>query len=122
MANNLFLDTNVLVHLLDGNKKVLSMLQDKTIHVSFVTEMELLSKKLITKKEIAIINALLDSCKIYDFNEAIKNEAILLMRNNRLKMPDAIIAATASYYEIEMITGDTKFKNITGCTVINYKM
>jgi predicted nucleic acid-binding protein len=121
MANNLFLDTNVLVHLLDGNKKVLDILQDKTIHISFVTEMELLSKKLITKKEIAIINALLDSCKIYDFNESIKTAAIILMRNNRLKMPDAIIAATASYYEIEMITGDAKFINITGCTIINYK-
>ena len=121
MENNLFVDTNVLIHLLDGNNSALNLLQDKIIHVSFVTEMELLSRKLITKKEIGIINTLLDSCKIYELNESIKLQAIIFMRNNRFKLPDAVIAATASYYEIQLITGDTKFKNITGCTIIKYK-
>ncbi len=121
MENNLFVDTNVLIHLLDGNNSVLNLLQNKTIHVSFVTEMELLSKRLITKKEIGIINTLLDSCKIYEFNEAVKQQAIIFMRNNRFTLPDAIIAATASYYEIELITGDAKFKNISGCSIIKYR-
>ena len=121
MENSLFVDTNVLIHLLDGDENALNLLQNKSIHVSFITEMELLSRKLITKKEIGIINTLLESCKIYEFNEAIKQQAIIIMRNNRFKLPDAVIAATANYYEIQLITGDTKFKNISGCTIINYK-
>ena len=44
----------------------------------------------------------------------------MLMRNYRLKLADAIIAATANYYGLELITGDGKFKNIPGCTVIRF--
>ena len=44
MGSDIFLDTNILIHLLDGNKSLVPVLKDKSIHISFVTEMELLSK------------------------------------------------------------------------------
>lgn len=40
------------------------------------------------------------------------------MRNNRFKLADAIIASTANYYNIPLITADTRFQNIEGCTII----
>ena len=118
MENEIFVDTNILVYLIDGNEKIIPLLQDKDIHVSFITEMEMLSKNNITKNDIRNINMLLDACKLYDFNYKIKSAAIILMRNYRLRLADAIIAATANYYGIELLTADSKFKNISGCTVI----
>ena len=121
MANNIFADTNILIQLLSGNIKIKPFLKDAVIHISFITEMELKSKLFITKKEIAIIDALLESCVLYELNQPIKQNATILMRNNRLKLPDAIIAATADYYNIPLITGDTKFEGIANCTVIKFQ-
>ncbi len=118
MANDIFVDTNVLIHLLDGNKKVVPFIEHKIIHVSFVTEMELLSKNNITKTEIKNIELLLDCCILYDFSNQIKKLAIVLMRNNRLKLADAIIASTANYYNIPLITADTCFEKLQGCSII----
>jgi predicted nucleic acid-binding protein len=118
MENDIFVDTNILIHLLDGNKSIVPFLTNKNVHVSFVTEMELLSKNNITKIDIRNINLLLDACKLYDLNDKIKSAAILFMRNYRLKMPDAIIAATANYYNIELITCDSKLKSIPNCFII----
>jgi predicted nucleic acid-binding protein len=120
MENDIFVDTNILIHLLDGNKALVPLLDDKVVHVSFVTEMELLSKANITKMDIININMLLDACKLYDFNDKIKSSAIILMRNYRLKLADAIIAATAGYYNFELLTGDSKFKNIPNCKLIKF--
>jgi predicted nucleic acid-binding protein len=33
-------------------------------------------------------------------------------------MPDAIIAATANYYHIPLLTADFAFKNLSNCNVI----
>jgi predicted nucleic acid-binding protein len=120
MGNDLFVDTNILIHLLNGKKSLVPLLENKVIHISFVTEMEMLSKNNITRTDIRNINLLFDACKLYDFNDKIKSAAIILMRNYRLKLADAIIAATANYYDFELITGDAKFKNIPGCTIIKF--
>ena len=36
-------DTTVLIHHISGDKRIERLLQDRTIHISFVTEVELLS-------------------------------------------------------------------------------
>jgi predicted nucleic acid-binding protein len=118
MENNLFVDTNILAHLLDGNERIMPFVDRKTIHISFITEMELLSKLYITKSEIQIINSLLENCVIYDFNHRIKNAAIVLMRNHRLKLADAVIAATSRYYGFILLTADKKFSSLLDCEVI----
>ncbi len=118
MENDVFVDTNVLIYLLDGNNEIVPFIENKILHVSFVTEMELLSKNYITKIEIKNIQLLLDCCILYDFTNQIKKIAVLLMRNNRLKLADAIIASTANYYNIPLITADARFQNIEGCTII----
>lgn len=120
MENDIFVDTNILIHLLDGNKALVPLLDNQVVHVSFVTEMELLNKSNITKTDIRNINMLLAACKLYDFNDKIKSSPIILMRNYRLKLDDAIIAATAGYYNFELLTVDSKFKNIPNCKLIKF--
>ena len=61
MENDIFVDTNILIHSLDGYEALVPLLDDKVVHVSFVTEMELLSKYNITKTDIRNINMLVNS-------------------------------------------------------------
>ena len=42
-------------------------------------------------------------------NESIENETIALSRATKLKLPDAIIGATAIVYGAEMVTRDSHF-------------
>lgn len=44
-GNNLFLDTNIVLYLLSGDKTVADILFEKTVFISFVTELELLGFK-----------------------------------------------------------------------------
>ncbi len=45
-------------------------------------------------------------------NEAIQKITIDLKQKYKLKLPDAIIAATAIHYDLTFITSDGDFKNI----------
>jgi predicted nucleic acid-binding protein len=42
-------------------------------------------------------------------NETIENQTIALSRATKLKLPDAIIGATAIVYDAEVVTGDPHF-------------
>jgi hypothetical protein len=48
---SIFLDTNIVLYLLSGDKTVADLLNDRTIFLSFVTELELLGYKDITPDE-----------------------------------------------------------------------
>lgn len=118
MINKLLVDTNIIIHLFNGNDKIKSHLKNRELCISFITEMELLSKRLITKAEIKIIETLIEECSVYEMNDRIKTLAIHYMRNNRLKLPDAVIAATCEYYNLEFLTADSIFQNIPFANVI----
>ena len=58
---------------------------------------------------------------ILPLDEKVKNKAIDLRRTQRkLKLADAIIAATALVYGLTIITNNTRdFKNISGLDIID---
>jgi predicted nucleic acid-binding protein len=118
MINKLLVDTNIIIHLLNGNTKVKPFLKNKELCISFITEMELLSKRMITKSEITLIETLIEECTVFEMNDRIKSLAIIYMRNNRLKLPDAIISATCKYYNLEFITADAVFEKIPQAQII----
>lgn len=45
------------------------------------------------------------------FNSTIENTTISLKQQHRIKLPDAIILATASTHQIELLTLDKKLAN-----------
>jgi predicted nucleic acid-binding protein len=105
-------DTNILILLLDGNPSITEFLQDKNLYISFVSEMELLSKPNITRDQIRIIRNMIDSCVLVEMNDRIKFEAIRIRREYKIKLPDAIIAATAKYLRIPLMTIDKDFRKV----------
>ncbi len=111
-GNSLLVDTNILIYLFKGNERAYELLYERDLWVSFITEMELLSFDGHTSGEIQTINRFLGNCKIIDINRSIKDTAINIRKTSTLKLPDAIIAATAHYLSIPLITADKGFKTI----------
>jgi predicted nucleic acid-binding protein len=64
---------------------------------------------------------MLENCVIIDINNMIKSEVIQLRKNYSLKLPDCIVAATAIYMNLPLITSDKDFKKIEELSLILYE-
>lgn len=108
----LLVDTNVLINLVEGKGDLVDKLKGNRLFVSVITEMELLGWYKITDVQKKLFVALLLECKVVDFSMEIKSIAIAIKQNQRVKLPDAIIAATSVYLEIPLMTFDADFQKI----------
>ena len=53
-------------------------------------------------------------CEVLSFTDSVKTATIALKQQYALKLPDAIIAATAKHYGLLLITADKGFKKLEG--------
>lgn len=105
------LDTNIALYYLGGRLTV--PLPSGLYHVSIITEMELLSYPNLSQAEEQQIRNFLGQLLVIGIDEPIKNIAIALRKQHRLKLPDAIISATAQFLNALLLTNDLKLANIT---------
>lgn len=110
MGVNIVLDTNAVLYFLAG--RLAQALPQADFYVSVITEMELLSYPLLKSEEEAEVHDFLSDVTLVDLNREIKQSAIALRRQYRLKLPDAIVAATAQHLNAELFTNDLKMLGI----------
>lgn len=115
------LDTNIALYLLAGDTVLASILDKKTPYVSYITEMELLSFKNLTPTEEKQIKSFLADCFIVEMNLPIKQAAIRIRKTTGLKLPDSIIAATAEFANLPLLTADTGFHKLKSLRILEYK-
>jgi len=99
-------DTNILIDYLIGNllaKKEIEQYQSPQI--SIITKMEILVG--VTDNE-EIIKEFLNGFNIIPLNDEIAEIAVNIRKENKIKIPDAIIWATAKYTDSLLITRNTK--------------
>ncbi|MCU0418931.1 MAG: PIN domain-containing protein [Cyclobacteriaceae bacterium] len=85
---NLFVDTNIIIYLVQGDRSVAQMLHSKNLFASFITEIELLSFSKITARERATIKSLLADIRVIHSNPDITTEVLELIVRHRIKLPD----------------------------------
>ena len=107
------IDTNVAIYVLEGHNVVKGIMQCSAA-VSVISEMELLGKQGLLPQEETKIRDLLNDCEILAFTDSIKTTTISLKKQYAIKLPDAIIAATAKHYGLLLITADKGFKKVEG--------
>jgi predicted nucleic acid-binding protein len=110
-------DTNAFMLLLAEHPSIESKL-DTRWHYHFITEIELLGKPGISAREIGSIQGLLKICTRIRHNESITSLAISLRQRFKLKVPDALIAATAIDAKLPLLTFDKDFVRISTLDVI----
>lgn len=112
------IDTNILIYLTSGNTAVEAFLEGKRPIISFITEMEILSWPSLSEKEYKIAKAMISECRVIQMNNAIRDEAINIRRSTRLKLPDAIVAATSKYMGLTLVSADADMKRVKGIDLI----
>ncbi len=120
-GNKLFLDTNIILYLLDGDQTLAKVLNGKQLYISVITELELLAYKDITPNEESIISEFVAQCKTITINNAVKLETVRVRKTYNTKLPDSIIIATAIYLDLPLITSDDAFKRVKELSLIYYE-
>jgi len=88
--------------------------------ISAITEIELLCWKSANENDLLTLkNFIADAC-VYELDQQIKNQTAELRKHYNLKLPDAIIAATALVNKLTFITRNIKdFDKISTLDLVN---
>ena len=112
-------DTNAIIYLLNGNACMKSFLRKK-LAVSVITFMELLSFTAITAEEEKSIRQFLECCEVISIDEQVREKTISVKKDYRIKLPDAIIVATAMIQGLPLLTaiGYNEVKDESGKKIL----
>jgi predicted nucleic acid-binding protein len=113
--NRYILDTNIVIYILKGEKRVveaIEKLEEDNIEVYYSTiiEAELFSFHELTEEQRVKIRGILDLGEIIDVDSEIALKAAELRALSKknyqrnLKLPDALVAATAIVYSAVLVT------------------
>ena len=108
---NYLADTNAVLYFLSG-KECMKPFVSSRFAVSVINELELLSFPKITDEEERQIRGFIEKSVVLDLEDRIKERTIQLRRAYNVKLPDAIVAATAIEHEMMLITADIGFERI----------
>lgn len=71
-------------------------------------------------KDTLLAQDFVDSSNVFDLNDDVVRKTIELRKNHKIKLPDAIIAATALIYDLTVLTRNTTdFNKISGLVLNN---
>lgn len=87
--------------------------------ISAVVRAEVLAWPSHSEVSLGAAVALLDECQLAAVNASVADESARIRRETGLKLPDAIIAATAMLHGATLVTANAKdFRRVPGLTVI----
>ncbi|MDR2555030.1 MAG: type II toxin-antitoxin system VapC family toxin [Fibromonadaceae bacterium] len=120
------LDTNVVIDYIQGNfpDKEATFIENLLFlgipNISVITEIEVLCWKHANEEDVEQYKKFIENSKIMELCNSVKLKTIDIRRNHKIKLPDALIAATALVHDFELITRNTKdFENIAGLKIKN---
>ena len=119
-GNSIFIDSNIAIYLLDGDTTISNFLEGKNVCISFISEIELLGYK-NNASDRKKIKAFLNGCEIIDINKDIKELTIQLRLKYKIKLPDAIVAASSIHLSSLLMSADNDFKSIDELNLALYK-
>jgi len=124
MGKKYFLDSNVIIDYLagklppDGMKKV-SEIVDQIPNISVISQIEVLRFNDTPENE-ATLERFINASVIYPLSSNVVKRTIELCKQNKIKLPDAIIAATALTERFTLVTRNTNdFKKIPKLALLN---
>jgi predicted nucleic acid-binding protein len=112
-GDKIFLDSNMIIYLSSGKISVDDLICDKNQYfISIITYMEVLGYKFNSLDEETYIKTLLEMFEIVYIDKIISYKVITLRKMYKIKLPDAIICATALENDAILYTNDKQLKQI----------
>ena len=118
------IDSNIFIYAAAGQSEALAVLDSAASNdfsgYSAITRLEVLGYSQFADDEEARLLTMLSCFNEYDVSCSIIDEAVRLRKSAAIKVPDAIIAATARIYRATLITRNTDdFKNLEDLDIRN---
>lgn len=118
-------DSNILIdyaaeRFYDNQLKALDIIFDESLKISVITKIEVLGYNGIVEDIDTQIHQFIASADILNLTDTIVDKTIGLRKQIKIKLPDAIIAATALASDLTLITNNTSdFKRVSGLKLFN---
>ena len=126
MGINYLWDTNTAIYYLQqlfplgGEKFMDDLLKEKQPVISAITEIELLCWKNATEKDLEVLRNFITDALVLELEQDIKLKTADIRKAHHIKLPDAIIAATALVYDLTLLSRNlSDFNIIKGLKVVN---
>ncbi len=124
MGKGYLIDSNAVIDYLSGklNPKGMNFMHEVVNSVpciSVITQIEVLGYK-TNQEAYKLLTGFVDDAVVFELSEEVVEKTIRIRKDTKIKIPDAVIAATALVNELTIITRNTKdFEKIKGLKVIN---
>jgi len=119
-------DTNTVIYYLQqqfpplAEKLIDNMVNEARPAISAITEIELLCWKSAAEKDLDVLHNFIEDSLVIELEQPIKYKTADIRKKHKIKLPDAIIAATALVYELSLVSRNVSdSKNIEGLPLIN---
>lgn len=118
-------DTSILIYFLKDEIPLPALarhgfLSSEPFFISVISQIEFLGWDGFSPEQFELARSFLDGAKIIPIDEDIVTQAIQLRRNSKIKLPDAVIAATCIARGMILVTRNEKdFRNISELQVLN---
>jgi predicted nucleic acid-binding protein len=125
MGPRYLLDSNTVIDFIarlhpDKGRQWLNMIVDEEIIVSVITQIEVLSFNPGKDDNYPVLVDFFENATIFDLTGDVVSKTIQIRQKQKIKLPDAVIAATALCNGFTLVTRDVKdFKNVKGLQVID---
>ncbi len=118
------LDTNAVVALLQGNSQLLQILQNTDwIGISVISQIEFLAFSGLSELDHQLFQEFIQRVEVVGLlakDTLLINNIIKIRQQYRLKLPDAVITATAIQNTASLVTADQELIKIPILTVITW--
>ena len=119
-------DTNTAIYFLQqqfprpAEKFMDGLLQESPPCISVITEIELLCWKTTSEKDLNVLHDFIRDALVIELEMPVKLKTADIRKKHNIKLPDAIIAATALVFGLTLITRNVKdFEKIPELSVLN---
>lgn len=111
-GDRLCVDSNIIIYTLGGKHELADRVLGCTVLLSVIAEIEAFSYPGLSKVERGRVADYVGRCTVVGLGERVKEEAIRIRSMYKLKLPDAIIAATAIALDAPLLSADKVFEKL----------
>lgn len=123
MSGKYLLDTNAIVALLQGNSNLVNLVvRAEWVGISIISFIEFLAFPGLQDEDKSLFRQFIERIEVVpltDANTQLIESVLSLRKGQKLKLPDAIIAATALIQEAHLITADKRLLSIKDIQTID---
>ncbi|WP_207426452.1 type II toxin-antitoxin system VapC family toxin [Pedobacter sp. SYSU D00535] len=125
MATRYLIDTSAVIKYINNTLpfaglRFIDAIIDEECNISFISEIKLLAWSPPSDADLVIYSSFVSASNIIGMSATVTSETIRVRKDFRLKLPDAIIAATALVNDLTLIAdNDNDFKRVEALNYVN---